>query len=122
MNKNDLSKELSIPCSQNYPTDDPKTFKKIFESICKTYELDNPVDQMIANRATTQLMMLQYCQGKLKEYGLFYECERDGNLMLKVNELAYYMKQVEAEFRANIRMLKQNGPVEHKENFTDWLK
>jgi len=120
-----LKKALSKPSSNCYPADDPKTFEKIFNGIVDTYELKNPVDQMIANRAATQLMMLQFCQDKLREYGLFYEIGGEsGKKELKINQLAYYMKQVESEFRSNIRMLRQKSEVsggKEPENISQWL-
>jgi len=122
-----LKKALSKPSSKNYPRDDPKTFKAIFDGICQTYELNNPVDQMIANRAATQLMTLQFCQDKLKEYGIFFEVGGDeGKRELKMNQLAYYMKQVESEFRANIRMLRQKPgglpDTDSPKDFSQWLE
>jgi len=96
--------------SGNYPAAEEKTFKTIFQAICETYDLENPVDQMIANRATSQLMTLQYCQKMLKTYGLFTEhIDKAGQIELKMNPLAYFIKQVESEFRANIRMLRGYG-------------
>lgn len=125
--KSDVTKAIGMPSSDKYPAEDKETFDKIFTAICDTYQLDNPVDQMIANRAATHLMTLQFLQSKLRKYGLFYEIENleTGTVMVKMNEMSYYMKTVESEFRSCIRMLRQIAPIEDSKggpkDFSDWL-
>jgi len=116
--------EISKVARPGYPAENPQAHEKIVQQIIDTYELDNPVDQMLANRAATQLMMLQYCQEQLKKYGLFYEnIDKKGKVRLEMNQLSYFIKQLESEFRANIRMLKGNTKINTKqtENFAEWL-
>jgi|GEM_PF-5257303 len=99
-------------------------FEKVFNAIVETYDLKNPVDQMIANRAATNMLKLQYCEKLISKYGLFYtSTDEEGNEKITMNQLAYYQKQLEAEFRANIRMLRQINPTteEKPENFLDFV-
>jgi len=126
--RRDLQKDNEIMkvSRDTYPADDPKAYEEIVNQIIDTYDLTNPVDQMIANRAATQLMMLQHCQKVLAKYGLFYKRKgEDGVVRLEMNQLSYFMKQLESEFRANIRMLRgkeiksgDTGPG----NFSEWIE
>ena len=124
-NENEVKKVLSKVARTNFPADNPEDYKTIFNGICNTYDLQNPVDQMIANRATTQLLMLQYIQSQLKKFGLFFERkDSEGQKTIVMNPLSYYLKQLESEFRANIRMLRGNqvvGSNKPQENFSEWL-
>ena len=118
----DAKKEIAKVSRTNYPADDVAAFKKIFDAICETYQLTNPVDQIIANRATTQLLMLQHSQGALKKYGLYYvDKGADGQERLTMNQLSYFVKQVESEFRSNIRLLRQGVPKEQAEGPKDFF-
>ena len=120
-------KDVLSKSEKCYPNDDPETFTKIFLAICDTYNLKNPVDQIIANRAAHQIMMIQYLEAVLQKYGLFYEIEnKSGRIILEMNQVASYKSKLESDFRANIRMLKgyqRNPDVEDEtpKNFLEFL-
>lgn len=117
---------LSAPASDKYPAEDTETFKKLFDALCSHFKLENPVDQMLANRAATQLMLLQFCQKQLQKHGMFsLHVGRDKKENLLINPLCYVLKQIEGEFRAYIRMLRQQSPKGNDdgvEDFSDWIQ
>jgi len=120
-------KEIMKLSRDEYPAqtkESRKAYEKIVNQIIETYNLTNPVDQMIANRAATQLMLLQHCQSMLDKYGLFYVRKTNQGDRIEMNQLSYFMKQLESEFRSNIRMLKGKEVPAAKgpDNFSDWLE
>lgn len=116
-----LAEEVISSLRSNYPCSkqDEESFNALFKAIVEDYGLVTPVEQLIANRAATQFLNLQYCQEMLKKYGLFYVNNVDGKEMLKVNELAYFIKQLESEFRANLRMIQKKKPLDSRVNPID---
>jgi hypothetical protein len=106
-------------------TDDPEQFKKIIEAVIHQWSLSEPVDIMIANRMVATWMKMRFAESCLEKFGPFFE-ERDelGTLTrIKVNEIAYYLKQLEADFRAYYRLLQTKAPKDKTEkmNFFDLI-
>jgi hypothetical protein len=106
-------------------TDNPKQFNKIIEAVIHQWQLSEPVDIMIANRMVATWMKMRFAESCLEKFGPFFE-ERDemGTLTrIKVNEIAYYLKQLEADFRAYYRLLQTKAPKGKSEstNFFDLI-
>lgn len=106
----------------------PKTSaeEKLFHLICQTYDLTDPIDQILANRAAGQLMRLQEFDQWIKDKGggsIFYS---QGDGIINVHPAGYFMKQLEGEFRANIKLLrdktKLNKMKEAPQDFSKWLQ
>ena len=105
--------------------DDDKTFPIILAGVIEHFDIKKPCDIMTANRMVANWMKLKYVEGELVKGGLYFkEYDRDGGLKrIKVNELAYYLKQLDSEFRAFYRVLSTNSPMseQKKEDFLTWL-
>ena len=106
-------------------TDNPKEFAKIIEAVIAQWQLSEPVDIMIANRMVATWMKMRFAESCLEKFGPFFE-ERDelGTLTrIKVNEIAYYLKQLEADFRSYYRLLQTKAPkgTSEKMDFFDLI-
>ena len=110
----------------NLPAKDDDVFKEILDEVISQWNLDKPVDVMVANRMVARWMQVKYVQCKLNQYGLVFETKEGGKVIgLKVNELAYYLKQLESEFRSYYRMLQGKAPAgsgNPTETFATWLE
>jgi hypothetical protein len=118
--KTDLKKAVG-----KIPAEDKKEFAKIIGAVIAQWGLTRPVDVMSANRMVSTWMKMRYIEECLLKYGMFFEQnDQDGKLVsIKVNELSYYLKQLEADFRSYYRLLAQNNKNEgnEKESFLEWL-
>ena len=118
------NQELRL-ASGKVPAEDPELFAKIVGAVIKQWDIREPVDVMAANRMVSCWMKMRYCEDVIKRYGMFFETEdQKGKLVgLKVNEMAYYLKQLEADFRSYYRLLNSTSPDEDKElpNFLDLI-
>ena len=82
--------------------------EKIATAIIANFDLDNPVDQVAANRMANIIIKMKECERAITKYGLIFEMQNTrGEKLPKVNEVAYYIKQLEAEFRSYLRLFKQ---------------
>ena len=101
-----MSKGLTNPLGK-IPAENEKEFKKIVNAMIKQWNLTRPVDIMTANRMVSTWMKMRYVESCLKKYGVFFEdYDTEGKLnRLRVNELAYYLKQLDADFRSYYRLL-----------------
>jgi|TARA_Y100000310_G_scaffold140352_2_gene139798 hypothetical protein len=121
MRKSELKKAVG-----KIPADNKKEFLKIIEAVINQWGLTRPVDIMSANRMVSTWMKMRYIEECLLKYGMFFEeNDQDGKLVrIKVNELSYYLKQLESDFRAYYRLLSQNNKTEgnEKESFLDWIE
>jgi len=110
----DPLKEVAKAPEGKLAAEDTEEFAKIVGAIIKQWELKEPVDLMLANRMVSTWMKMRFVEGKLNHYGIYFEQTSpiDGSLQsLKVNELAYYLKQLEADFRAYYRVLSQKANI-----------
>jgi len=108
-------KNLLLPDGQ-VPADNKKEFVKIVNAVINQWELEKPVDVMMANRMVASWMKLRYLERKLTELGLFFVDRTDKEDPAKItnvrmNQLAYFCKHLEADFRAYYRVLSTNAPV-----------
>mgnify|MGYP003147658167 CR=1 FL=1 len=99
-------KALTNPLGK-IPAENEKEFKNIVNAVIKQWGLTRPVDVMTANRMVSTWMKMRYVESCLKKYGLFFEdYDKEGKVnRLRVNELAYYLKQLENDFRSYYRLL-----------------
>jgi len=97
------------------PVADTETYNKCVSAVINHWSLSKPVDIMVANRMVSTWMKLRYIEGRLNHYGVVFErFDEDGKIVdVKVNEMAYYLKQLESEFRSYYRLL-QGGKKEDK--------
>jgi len=100
-------------------------FSKILDLVIEQWDLNEPVDVMMANRMVSTWMKMRHVEDCIKNYGMFFEVkDKSGDLKgIKVNELAYLLKQMEADFRSYYRLLNVQKPA-GKESLTiiDLLK
>jgi hypothetical protein len=95
------------------PAEDSKKHLEIVNAVIKQWNLTRPVDVMSANRMVSTWMKMRYVESSLKKYGLFFEDVRDGAVTrIRVNELAYYLKQLEADFRSYYRLLNSANKMD----------
>ena len=93
---------------------------KIATQIVKHFNLDNPVDQVAANRMANIILKMKTCEKAINKYGLIFEMMNGrGEKLPKVNEVAYYIKQLEGEFRSYLRMFKQKYYEDNKQQSDD---
>lgn len=92
--------------------DDPKEFGNIIQAVIEQWSLSEPVDIMIANRMVGTWMKMRFAETCLEKYGPFFEEYDDLGKVnrVKVNEIAYYLKQLESDFRAYYRLLQTKAP------------
>jgi len=107
------------------PAGDQKEFGKIIGAVIDQWNLTQPVDIMMANRMVSTWMKMRYAENSLNKHGIYFE-EKDqtGEIKrIKVNEMAYYLKQLEADFRSYYRLLQSKSPqgVETK-SFLDFIE
>lgn len=105
-NEKAVSKELE-KAEGRIPADDPEKFSRIVGAVIQQWDLKKPVDIMTANRMVSSWMKMRYIETMIKKYGLFFERKDEMGRIhgLKVNELAYYLKQLEGDFRSYYRLL-----------------
>ena len=104
--------------SGNVPSKSPELFKEIVEGIIEQWDIKAPVDIMSANRMVSAWMKMRYCEDCINKYGLFFE-EKDSSgtiNRIRMNELAYYLKQLDSEFRAYYRLLNSRYSLENKDD------
>jgi len=87
----------------NLPAKDPVMFKKIFDMICKDYNVNLQTDQLAVNRMASTMMHIRKCEQVIAEKGM---CIEDANGEIKVNPFSYYLNQLNGELRSYMRMLK----------------
>ncbi len=88
------------------PAKDKKTFSEVMNAVINQWGITTPSDIMVANRMVSTWMKMRYVESCIEKYGLFFEDAKEGKVnRIRVNELAYYLKQLEADFRSYCRML-----------------
>ena len=110
---------ISAPAFEELPDEKSKEFKDIVNKIIAHYELDNAIDMAIAKRVAKHFWYLEHCDLMIKRYGLFNV--QDGKVT-KMNPIAYFVKQSEAEFRAYIQMLNKKKPEKKQEGPKDLIE
>lgn len=114
-----FTKKLKVPGGK-FPADDPKTFKLLFEIICNDFGLTKATDQIIANSLASCIMRKKYCEELIKKYGLFVTNE-DESQIVKMNPLAYYLRDLGAEITKYTRMLRESGKGIESETPKDFV-
>lgn len=107
------------------PAKSKTEFSKILDMVIEQWELTEPVDIMMANRMVSTWMKMRHVEDCIKNYGVFFEIkDKAGDLKgIKVNELAYLLKQMEADFRSYYRLLNTKKPASKGEiTIIDLLK
>jgi len=107
------------------PAENTKEFKKIINAVIKQWGLSQPVEIMSANRLVSTWMKMRYVESCIKKYGLFFEDTDDCGKInrIRMNELAYYLKQLEADFRSYCRLLnvKRESSSDNPMTFLEML-
>jgi len=120
----DIDKILK-KASGRLPSDDKKVYQSVVDAVVETFGIKKPIDIMNVNRLVATWMKMRYIEGRLEHYGLFFEQLDDKGLVknVKINEMAYYLKQLEAEFRSYQRLLQQGQPKQDTpQDFSKWLE
>ena len=125
-NEKQISRELKR-AEGRIPADDTEQFSRIVGAIIQQWDLKKPVDIMTANRMVSSWMKMRYIETMIKKYGLFFERKNElGEVVsIKVNELAYYLKQLEGDFRSYYRLLNtKNVTVDDGKptDFMSWIQ
>jgi len=120
-----MNEDLIAPAGE-IPARDKKTFETCLQAIIDTWQLKRPVDIMVANRMVCAWMKLRYIEKKIDEYGLFFEDKNDQGKVnnIRMNQLAYFLKQVEGDFRSYYRILQGKNQViseEQPKDISSWL-
>jgi len=123
--KTKLAKRLSRATGKA-PGENQKEFRTILNAVIKQWDLRSPVDLMIANRMVSTWMKMRNVEESIKKYGIFFEDQDDKGTTKRVraNELVYYLKQLEADFRAYYRLLanaNKNKGDEEPDDLLEWL-
>jgi len=122
--KKKLKSEL-VQGKGKLPAENQKEFGRIVEAIIAQWGLERPVDIMIANRMVSTWMKLRVAEGALEKYGLHFEdLDDEGKVTrVRINEFAYYLKQLEADFRSYYRLLNTSNKKDDVTpmNFMDML-
>jgi len=107
------------------PAEDKKQFKEIINALLKQWSITNPAEVMLANRLVSSWMKMRYIETCLKKYGMFFEDFGDDGKVnrIRVNDLANYLRCLEADVRSYYRLLNQNGKLEDDgpKDFMQWL-
>lgn len=107
------------------PAADKKEFKQLLNCVIKQWSLTRPVDLMTANRMVTVWMRMRYVEDCIHRYGMFFEDKDDKGTTtnIRMNQLSFFLKQLEADFRSYYRLLSQNNQIPEgtKESFADWF-
>jgi len=119
--KNELMKGTG-----DLPAENEKEFARIVEAVIDHWKLSKPVDIMMANRMVSSWMKMRYAEQCLKKFGLHFEDYGDDGKIkrIRVNEFAYYLKQLESEFRSYYRLLNTKDRQKDEKtpsNFMDLL-
>ena len=101
---------------------DTKTFDKILDLIITNWDLNKPVDLMLANRMVTTFMKLQYVEKLLETKGLIVPIG-DGD-DYKISPLAYYANTLETELMRFYRVFqgkKATNMTDKPKDICAWL-
>ena len=120
-------KSTMLRAKGKLPAKDEKLFGRYVEAIITQWGITRPVDVMIANRMVSSWMKMRYAEDCIDKYGMFFEDKDDnGNVCrIRMNELAYYLKQLEADFRSYYRVLQASCKMKDNdkpESFLNWLE
>ena len=108
------------------PAENQEELGRIVEAVINQWGLEKPVDIMIANRMVSTWMKLRVAEGCLEKFGMHFEDYDDNGKItrIRINEFAYYLKQLEADFRSYYRLLNIASPKDEKAspmNFMDMI-
>lgn len=110
----------------NIPSADEKLFKQYVEAVINQWDLHKPVDIMVAHRMVSTWMKMRFIESSMESTGMFFEDRDDAGKVTRVrmNELAYYLKQLEGDFRSYYRVLQGYGKkdVAVVQDFSTWLE
>jgi len=104
-------------------SEDPVEHRDVLNKILKEMAIKNPVKIAMAGRMVTVWQRINYIDECIKEQGLhFRKFNEDGELIgVNVNQLAFYQKQLEAEFRSYYRILNQKWNQKKEESADSFL-
>ena len=103
---------------------DEKTYKEIVTALVKDWKITKTPELMMVNRMVSTWMKMQRVEELMKEYDLFFE-KRDehGTLVgINMNQLAFYLKSLESDFRNYYKALTSGKSVKTEEkDFHDFI-
>ena len=104
-----LDKEI-LTAKGKLASEDVKTFSEIVSALVDSWNITKPPDLMIANRMVSTWMKMRRVEDLMSKYDLFFEqTDSHGNLVgININQLAYYLKSLESDFRSYYKVLQSN--------------
>lgn len=89
------------------PANDKK-FSDVVGTLIKTFGVSHPQEVMLVNRLVATWMKILRVEELMGKYDLFFEQRNpDGEVTkIEVNQLAYYLSKLEADFRGYYRTLQ----------------
>ena len=106
--------------------EDDKTYKEIVKALISDWKIDKVPEIMMVNRMVSTWMKMRRVEELMLDYDLFYEKrDNDGNLIgVNMNQLAFYLKSLESDFRNYYKALTSGKSVntEEKTDFHDFIK
>ena len=105
------------------PSKDEKTYTDIVGRLIDTWGITKAPEVMLVNRMVSTWMKMRRVEVLMGQYDLFFE-QRDKSGVLtgvNMNQLAYYLKSLESDFRAYYRLLAQKKGGDVPKDFHDFL-
>ena len=106
------------------PSEDQKTYKEIVNALVADWKIKKTPELMMVNRMVSTWMKMKRVEELMKDYDLFFE-KRDetGKLVgVNMNQLAFYLKSLESDFRNYYKALTAGKSVTTEEkDFHDFI-
>jgi len=111
-----------MKANSKLPSEDKTTFTKISLALMDSWGLKRPQEIMLVNRMVATWMKMKKCEDLMAKYDLYFEKRDDkGNLIgITMNQLAFYLKSLEADFRNYYKTIQTNIPSQSQQGITDF--
>jgi len=103
-----MSKKLPIIPVDKEDKENKRFYNKIIRSLREAYNIISPADVIQLNLLANDLLRLKICYDKIKKITQFQIKfnEKIGKYTVDVNNIVYYMNQLESQIRATMRELR----------------
>jgi len=90
------------------PTKDTETHEMIVGALIESWAIKRPQEVMLVNRMVSTWMKLRSVEKMLATYDLFFEKKDEHGVVvgISMNQLAFYLKSLEQEFRQYYKTLE----------------
>ena len=106
------------------PSQDKKTYTELVNALIADWKIKKTPELMMVNRMVSTWMKMSRVEELMKEYDLFFE-RRDehGTLIgVQMNQLAFYLKSLESDFRNYYKALTAGKSIVTEEkDFHDFI-